>query len=62
LKLQSRRSGLDIDAETTIPLWEGERMDEGMAMEGLLQAEQAGAVSENHDPGFARCLSAFFAS
>jgi len=39
LKLQNRRSGLEIDAETTIPLWEGERMDEGMAVEGLLQWE-----------------------
>jgi len=39
LKLQNRRSGLEIDAETTIPLWEGERMDEGMAVEGLLQLE-----------------------
>jgi len=39
LKLKNHRAGLHIDAETTIPLWEGERMDDGMAVEGLLQLE-----------------------
>jgi len=39
LKLRNQRSGLKIDSETTIPLWEGERMDDGMAVEGLLQLE-----------------------
>ncbi|MBS3748017.1 MAG: DUF222 domain-containing protein [Wenzhouxiangellaceae bacterium] len=39
LKRQNRGIGLDIGPETTIPLWEGERMDDGMAVEGLLQLE-----------------------
>ena len=39
LKLQNRQVGLKIDSETTIPMWEGERMDDGMAVEGLLQLE-----------------------
>ncbi|MFO8153631.1 MAG: HNH endonuclease signature motif containing protein [Thioalkalivibrio sp.] len=39
LKLKNQRAGLEIDAETTISLWEGERMDDGMAVEGLLQLE-----------------------
>jgi hypothetical protein len=39
LKRQNRRNGLDIGPRTTIPLWEGERMDDGMAVEGLLQLE-----------------------
>ncbi|MGM0658050.1 MAG: DUF222 domain-containing protein [Pseudomonadota bacterium] len=39
LKLGNERSGLEIDAETTVPRWEGERMDDGMAVEGLLQLE-----------------------
>jgi len=39
LKLRNQRSALEIDPETTIPLWEGERMDDGMAVEGLLQLE-----------------------
>jgi len=36
---QNRECGLGIGPETTIPLWEGERMDDGMAVEGLLQLE-----------------------
>jgi len=39
LKLQNRRAGVGIDPDTTIPLWEGERMDDQMAVEGLLQLE-----------------------
>ncbi|MBS3824859.1 MAG: DUF222 domain-containing protein [Wenzhouxiangellaceae bacterium] len=39
LKRQNRGIGLDIGPETTIPRWEGERMDDGMAVEGLLQLE-----------------------
>ncbi|HKK29953.1 MAG TPA: HNH endonuclease signature motif containing protein [Alphaproteobacteria bacterium] len=39
LKVQNRESGLEIGAETTVPLWEGERMDDGMAVDGLLQLE-----------------------
>ena len=39
LKQQNRETGLDIGPETTIPLWEGERMDDGMAVEELLQLE-----------------------
>jgi len=36
---RNRKSGLEIGPETTIPLWDGERMDDGMAVEGLLQLE-----------------------
>ena len=39
LMQRNRTSGLEIGPETTIPLWEGERMDDGMAVEGLLQLE-----------------------
>ncbi len=35
----NRSASLDIGPETTIPLGEGERMDDGMAVEGLLQIE-----------------------
>jgi len=33
------KPGLEIGPETTVPLWEGERTDDGMALEGLLQRE-----------------------
>jgi len=33
---RNRNCGLRIAPETTVPLWEGERMDDGMAVEGLL--------------------------
>jgi hypothetical protein len=33
------KAGLDITPETPIPDWLGERMDESMAVEGLLQRE-----------------------
>ena len=36
---RNRKYGLEIGPETTIPLWEGERMDDAMAVEGLLQLE-----------------------
>jgi hypothetical protein len=39
LELANRRNGLEIGPQTPIPLWEGERMDDGMAVEGLLQME-----------------------
>jgi len=39
LKLANRRNGLEIGPQTPIPLWQGERMDDGMAVEGLLQSE-----------------------
>jgi len=39
LMQRNRLSGVEIGPETTIPLWEGERMDDGMAVEGLLQLE-----------------------
>jgi len=39
LKLENRCAGLEIVPGTTIPLWEGERMDNQMAVEGLLQLE-----------------------
>ena len=40
LKLENRRNGLEIGPETPIPLWNGESMDYGMAVEGLLVLEQ----------------------
>lgn len=39
LMIRNRKSDLEIGPETTIPLWEGERMDDGMAVEGLLWLE-----------------------
>ena len=39
LMQRNRTSGLEIGPKTAIPLWEGERMDDGMAVEGLLQME-----------------------
>ena len=40
----NRNCACDVNLEParTIPLWEGERMDEGMAVEGLLQLEWCG--------------------
>jgi hypothetical protein len=32
--------GVDVSAETLLPLWHGERMDMGMAVQGLLLAEE----------------------
>jgi hypothetical protein len=34
-----RQAGLDITPKTAIPDWQGERMDDSMAVEGLLQQE-----------------------
>jgi hypothetical protein len=34
-----RQAGLDITPKTAIPDWLGERMDDSMAVEGLLQLE-----------------------
>jgi len=39
LRRQNRNAGLDITPETTIPLWEGEKMDNSMAIEALLSRE-----------------------
>ena len=39
LMQRNRTSGLEIRPETAIPLWEGARMDDGMAVEALLQLE-----------------------
>ena len=36
LRHENSKAGLDITPDTTIPLWEGEKMDMGMAIEGLL--------------------------
>jgi len=36
LRHENSKVGLDITSETTIPLWEGEKMDMDMAIEGLL--------------------------
>jgi hypothetical protein len=40
LKRENRRNGLEIGPDTAIPLWSGESMDYGMAVEGLLVREQ----------------------
>ena len=39
LRPENSKSGLDITPDTTIPLWEAEQMDMGMAIEGLLWLE-----------------------
>lgn len=36
LRQQNRKNGLVITPESTIPLWEGEKIDDSMAVEGLL--------------------------
>jgi len=41
LKRQHRAIGLTIDAETTLSPWQGERMDDAMAVDGLLQCENS---------------------
>lgn len=37
LTARNRSEGLRIDPKTTIPAWLGERMDDSMAVEGLLR-------------------------
>ena len=37
---ENRNQKLDIDADTCIPQWEGETMDYGMALDGLLAADE----------------------
>ena len=39
LVAENRNQKLDIDAATCIPHWEGETMDYGMALDGLLAAD-----------------------
>ena len=39
LTTRNRRAGLRIDPQTPIPAWDGEPMDDSMAVEGLLQRE-----------------------
>ena len=39
LTAQNTQSGIRITPQTTIPQWHGERMDDQMAVEGLLQRE-----------------------
>jgi hypothetical protein len=39
LKLENRRNGLEIGPDTPIPLWNGESMNYGMAVEVLLEME-----------------------
>src|SRR5690606_17162199 len=45
-----RREGLPIDAGTAVTRWAGERMDYGMAVEGLLM-EQERAEAGRSGPG-----------
>lgn len=44
LRQHNQRNGLKIDPETTVPHWEGEKMDNGMAVEGLLWFKQHGPL------------------
>ncbi|PKL96079.1 MAG: hypothetical protein CVV18_03035 [Gammaproteobacteria bacterium HGW-Gammaproteobacteria-8] len=39
LRHENRKAGLDINPDTTIPLWEGEKMDYDMAIEAMLWME-----------------------
>ncbi|MDT8322358.1 MAG: hypothetical protein RQ826_17725, partial [Xanthomonadales bacterium] len=47
LRRRNRESGLDISPETTIPLWEGEKMDSSMAIEALLWLETDAGGSQD---------------
>ena len=38
-QIKNRELGLDITAETSVPAWCGEKMDNGLAVLGLLQLE-----------------------
>ena len=40
-----RRVAADVDANTCIPKWQGERCDYGMAIEALLQQEKCMATA-----------------
>ena len=37
LMTQNRRAGVDVSAETCVPDWDGQPMDDDMVVEGLLQ-------------------------
>ena len=39
IKLKNRRNGLNITPKTSIPRWHGEQMDNGTAVDMLLQCE-----------------------
>lgn len=39
LMTQNRRAGLDVSAETCIPAWDGEPMDDDLVVESLFQME-----------------------
>ena len=39
LMTQNRRAGVDVSAETCIPAWAGERMDDDLVVEGLFELE-----------------------
>jgi len=50
LRQNNCKVGLDIGPDTPIPLWQGEKMDHGMAIEALLWLEsQAGQNIESRD-------------
>ena len=36
---QNRRAGVDVSAETCIPAWQGERMDDDLVVDGLFELE-----------------------
>ena len=36
---QNRRAGVDVSAETCIPAWAGERMEDDLVVEGLIELE-----------------------
>jgi len=39
LMMQNRRAGIDVTAETCIPAWQGERMDDDLVVESLFELE-----------------------
>jgi len=43
LRAQHAKMGLTVDARTAVTLWDGLRMDLGMVVDGLLQADRRGA-------------------
>ena len=39
LTTANQREQIDIDAATLVPLWHGDKMDDGMAVDGLIRRE-----------------------
>jgi len=47
LRRRNDRAGLEITPDTAIPLWEGEKMDDSMALEALLWLESGQLTTES---------------